>query len=106
MSIEVNTCASNLAARLRITDLWREAVTVKPSEHPTTGSVIDVDGDHVIGQFVLWPTGAIEASALAIEDGEQFYFDSGSDLDLGGVEERWTQFVSAISKVEANPPLH
>ena len=103
MSIEVNTWASDLAARLRITDLWQEAVTVTPSENPTRGSVIDIDGNHVIAQFVLWPTGAIEASALAVEGGEQFYFDSVSDLDLCGVEEHWTQFVCAISKVEANP---
>ncbi len=100
MTIAVDRWASTAVAQVHETDVWKEAVTLRQAEYAGSGAVIDIDGRCVIGQFILWPSGSIEASALAIADERQFYTDSGKDLEPAAVDERWNRFLAAVTEVE------
>ena len=97
---DVNDWVARAAALLRSDEVWSEAVAVTPPTHDRAAHVVDVDGQHVIAQFVLWPSGAFEASALTVDDGERFYFNSQPDADAHSLSKAWREFVEAITHAE------
>ena len=87
-------------AGLRQSEVWRDSVTVTPPVEAGMGFVIDIDGEHVVAQFVVWTTGAMEATAGAVNDGEVFYTDATPIADEATLDQRWGQFCSEILRVE------
>lgn len=64
------------------------SVSIEATEpqHARGGRVLDLDGDRVVGQFIVWPNGAVEMSALEVETAERFLFKDATvqhvtDLD-------------------------
>lgn len=88
------------ATELRRLATWETAVSVALPDREHAGCVINVDGRHVIGQFIVWPTGAMEATAASVETGQMRYTDGASNLDAAALAERWQRFRSAITRIE------
>jgi hypothetical protein len=87
-------------AALRKADVWKNVISVPPRIGSETGFVIDIDGSCVIAQFIVWTTGAMEATAGKVADGQVFYVDAAPTLDEAMLDERWRQFYSEILRVE------
>lgn len=85
---------------LRRTAPWKNAVSVKAPEQQGAGYVIDVDGAHVVGQFIVWTTGAMEATAGAVANGQVSYLDAASSVDEATLNERWRDFCAEILRIE------
>lgn len=92
----VNEWVMQASLSLQADSTWRDSITVSGPEHPGGGGVIDIDTDRVIAQFIVWPTWAYEASALSVESGEPFHFESKPEADEQQVAEGWSRFMAAL----------
>ena len=87
-------------AELRGSPLWGGSVTSVAPQHPATGFVINVDAQRVVAQFIVWTSGAMEATAADVNSGESFYSDEAAHADVKDLEARWSRFVDAIARIE------
>lgn len=83
---------------------WESAVSVKLPDRAAGGYVINIDSARVVGQFIVWTTGAMEATAGAVADGQIFYTDAASSEDTATLDQRWARFCAEILRIE-NPDL-
>ena len=93
---------SDAAARARHRGLV-ESVSVKVTipKHAGGGFVIDFDGDRTIGQFVVWPNGALEASAVEIDTEDRFYFKNVVSAEMEELNSVFDELVRVLSNREA-----
>ena len=103
--MELAEWISRRVAALHRVESWKGSVSVTAPTHPGRAYVIDIDGQRVIAQFIVWPSGSMEATAGAVEDGQVFYLDSAQALEESELDERWQRFYSAILQVEAKEPF-
>jgi hypothetical protein len=88
------------AAALRRMEVWKNSIAVTLPMPPRTGFVIDVHGKHVIAQFIAWTTGAMEANALTLADGQVFYAAADPNVDEATLDAHWRRFCSEILRAE------
>jgi hypothetical protein len=68
---------------------------VSLSAYSRGGCVLDFDSDHVIAQFVVWPSGATEGSAIKVATEAQTFWHG----QVSGIEEldkAFADFLRAI----------
>lgn len=75
-------------------------VTLTLPAHPRASHVLDVDGGRGIGQFIVWPDGAIEATILDIVTEQPVYFDATPATDLSELDARFLVFLDACVQAE------
>lgn len=96
----LNQWINDRASSLQADASWQGQVSFVQPEHDGGGFVINIDTERIIAQFVVWSTWAFEASALSVESGEPFYFDSKVQANELMLTEGWTRFMAAITEVE------
>lgn len=78
----------------------RPRVTLTAPAHPRASYVLDIDGGRGIGQFIVWPGGATEATILDIATELPVYFDATPATDVAELDARFRAFVDACLAVE------
>lgn len=79
-------------------------VVLAPRARPGTSRVLEFDGDHVLGNFEVWPDGATEATLLDIVTGQPVYFDAATAAALSELDARFLAFLDACLKAEKPSP--
>lgn len=64
------------------------------------GHVLDFDGDRVIAQFIVWPNGAVEASAIAVETETEVLFRSAVVDDVAGLDSLLGELLTTVVAIE------
>lgn len=72
--------------------------------HPRASHVLDVDGGRGVGQFIVWPDGATEATILDLVTEQPVYFDATPATDLSDLDARFGAFLDACVDVEKSSP--
>jgi len=100
--MDVADWVARRAAALRQVETWKNSVSIKVPAYPGGGYLIDIDGKRVVAQFIVWPSGSMEATVGAVEDGQVVYLEAAESLNESELEERWLRFYSAVLQVETS----
>jgi len=97
---EVKLWFTRVSSSVRGESIWRDYITVSAPRYKNGGWLIDIDTTRIIAQFIVWPSWAYEASALAVESEDHFHFESNCSADERTVDDAWKRFIKAIERVE------
>ena len=84
-------------------EMWKGTVSVVRSKRPGASLAINIEARNVIAQFVVWSSGAMEATAVSVEKGDTFYRDAGDVVNSDQLGEKWARFLGEISQAEQAP---
>jgi hypothetical protein len=79
-------------------------VKLAPPDRPGAGRVIEVDGEHVLGNFVVWPDGVTEGSLIDVFTEQLEFFDCPTAAGLSELDDRFLVFLDACVKAEKPGP--
>lgn len=78
------------------------SVSIKVTEPPHVrgGYVVDMDGAKAIAQFILWPNGAVEASALSVDTAERVFFKDASVQQVSDLDVEFDELARVVARLE------
>ncbi len=104
MNIDVTAWGFAALDRARQYDFGGKVIIKSaPPSHPDGGYVIDLDGDRVISQIVVWPSGATEITAMNVDTGQQEFIQHAVVLGLAELESLFDDFLRKVANIERRP---
>ena len=101
MSFDVNARLAAVQHRMLALGIQeRFTIKVVVPEQSSGGWVIDLDGEHVVSTFIVWPTGATEATVLDVASENRVYFDETVVDDGDALEQAFAAFLAIVIRVE------
>jgi hypothetical protein len=101
MIVDLLAWASLAGARARRGLADKIAIKATPPAHAGSGYVFDFDGVRVIAQFIVWPSGATEASAIKVETGQRAYFSDAAASNMEELDREFDTFLRAVAQLES-----
>lgn len=77
------------------------AATITSPLHADSGYVLDLDGERVMAQFIVWPSGAVEASAVVVATNERVYFKDATAADMQALDALLDDLLRFVADIEA-----
>lgn len=105
MTIDLTAWTSSTERQLRARGLAERGMIKSTSpEHPGGGHVLDVDTEHVIAQFIVWPSGATEASVVSIASGQRLFFRDAAITTMDELDAEFGDFLRAVVQLDSELP--
>lgn len=79
-----------------------DSVSIEATEprHTAGGLVVDLDGDRVVGRFIVWPNGAVELSALEVETAARILFKDATVQHVADLDHLFDELMRVMARVE------
>ena len=101
MNVDLETWISRARGMARTRGLADDIlIKVTPPAHQNGGHVIDFDGTHVVAQFIVWPSGAIEASHAAVATEHHAHIHNSTASNVEELDKTFDEFLHILTAIE------
>jgi hypothetical protein len=75
------------------------SIEVTGPPYPNSGYALDFTGEHVLGQFLVWPNGSIATGIARVTDEEPVHKDAVAN-DMSDLDTAFREFCRALTEAE------